>query len=219
MNRRDFLQGVVAASALTAVTAHAIAEESAAAPESSTKKGTPLNVFILTGSPRRNGNSAILADEFARGAVDAGHQVTRFDSAFQQVHPCRACDRCRNGQNPCIFQDDYAAVMPNLIAADVIVFASPVYYFSLSAQIKTCIDRFYAVNNKIAGNKRAFLLLTFADGNIKTAAPSVANYKALLDYRAWSDAGQILAKGVWAAGDIQRTDYPKQAYQMGRNLA
>lgn len=218
MNRRDFIQGVIAASAVTAVASCSLGGESKEQVETSRKQEKKMNVLIFTGSPRKNGNSSILASEFQRGAEEARHKVTVFEGAFKKVHPCIACDHCMSSGD-CVFDDDYKAIAKDLIAADVIVFASPVYYFAMTAQIKACIDRFYAYNTPIAGKKKAYLLLTFADTNDQVAMPSVANYKAILNYRHWTDAGQILAHGVWGAGDVKNTKFPQMAYEMGKSIA
>ena len=100
--------------------------------DSKTKK---MKITVLTGSPRRNGNSACLADEFIKGAEEKGHSVFRFDCAFSQVQPCRACNRC-GMDGPCVIDDDFKQLRPRLIEADMVVFATPMYYFGISAQMK-----------------------------------------------------------------------------------
>lgn len=119
-----------------------------------------MRILVMTGSPRRNGNSNVLADNYVRGAQEAGHEVLRFDAAFKRVNPCIACDKCMtDGQ--CVFHDDFDSIREFLIAADMVVFAFPMYYFGISAQLKAVIDRFHAINSHIAGNKRAALLMTY----------------------------------------------------------
>lgn len=114
---------------------------------------TAMKIVVLTGSPHKNGNSAYLADEFIKGAQEQGHEVFRFDCAFKHVEPCRACNRCgMNGD--CILNDDFLQLRPRLIEADMVVFATPMYYFGISAQMKCVIDRFYAINGQIKGAQK-----------------------------------------------------------------
>lgn len=153
-----------------------------------------------------------------KGAEEKGHEVFRFDCAFKQVEPCRACNRC--GMNgPCIFNDDFQELRPRLIEADLVVFATPMYYFGISAQMKRVIDRFYAINGQIKGaTKKAAFLMTYADTSRKEAEPMLAHYHTLMDYLGWTSVGEVVAPGVWTAGSIQSTDYPQQAYQLGKSL-
>lgn len=177
-----------------------------------------MKIVVLTGSPRKNGNSAYLAEQFIKGAEEKGYEVFRFDCAFKQVEPCRACNRC-GMDGPCIFNDDFQELRPHLIEADMVVFATPMYYFSISAQMKRVIDRFYAINGQIKGaSKKAAFLMTYADTSSKEAEPMLVHYHTLMDYLGWTSVGEIVASGVWTAGSIRNTDYPQQAYQLGKSL-
>ena len=177
-----------------------------------------MKIVVITGSPRKNGNSNTLADSFIKGAQEAGHSVVRFDSAFKNVHPCIACEKC-GATGECVFKDDFAAVKEDILSADVIVFASPIYYFGISAQIRAVIDRFYSINNKLMGaDKKAVLLLSYADTSKQTAQPSISHYEAIINYLGWKNAGSVIASGVWSAGDISSTQYPQQAYELGKNI-
>ena len=111
-----------------------------------------MKIVVLTGSPRRNGNTNHLAGQFIKGAEEAGHEVYHF-----------ACNRCgMNGQ--CIFNDDFGQLRPHLVTADMVVFATPMYYFGFSSQLKAVIDRFYALNGQVKGSeKRSALLMAYAD--------------------------------------------------------
>ena len=141
-----------------------------------------MKIVVLTGSPRKNGNSAYLAEQFIKGAEEKGHEVFRFDCAFKQVEPCRACNRC-GMDGPCIFNDDFQELRPHLIDANMVVFVTPMYYFGISAQMKRVIDRFYAINGQIKGaRKKAAFLMTYADTAKKEAEPlSYANGLSWLD--------------------------------------
>lgn len=206
MNRRDFIKGSIAAVAL------------AAAPDIlKAKESQKMKILVLTGSPRKGGNSATLADNFIKGAEQAGHKVVRFDAAFKNVHPCIGCNKC-GMDGPCIFQDDFNFVRENIVDADVVVFATPMYYFGISAQLKAVIDRFYAINGQIHRPKKAVLLMTYANTASSEAEPIKKHYEVLLKYLGWQDAGQVIASGVWPVGAVNHTDYPKKAYELGVNI-
>ena len=181
-------------------------------------KGNKMKIVVLTGSPRHNGNSAILAEQFIKGAQEKGHEVFRFDCAFKHVEPCRACNRC--GMNGvCIYNDDFVKLRPHLISADMVVFATPMYYFGVSTQLKRVIDRFYAVNGLIKGvPKKAAFLMTYADTAREEAEPMLCHYRTLLKYLGWSSVGEVVASGVWMAGAVKDTEYPQQAYRLGKSL-
>ena len=203
MERREFLKKSALAALGTAVAGTGIVQAFNLVNDNESKT-EKMKIVVLTGSPRKNGNSAYLAEQFIKGAEEKGHEVFRFDCAFKQVEPCRACNRC--GMNgPCIFNDDFQELRPHLIDADMVVFATPMYYFSISAQMKRVIDRFYAINGQIDTAK-------------KEAEPMLVHYHTLMDYLGWTSVGEVVASGVWTAGSIRNTDYPQQAYQLGRSL-
>lgn len=112
-------------------------------------------ITVITGSAHKNGTSAYLADLFIKGAEEAGHEVFRFDAAFKDVHGCIGCDTCIS-KGACVWKDDMLELNPHILEADVIVFASPIYYYNINAQIKNPIDRFYANNTALQGNKKLF---------------------------------------------------------------
>ena len=206
MNRREFIKKSAAVVALAAMPKILKAEGNA-----------KMKILVLTGSPRKNGNSATLADNFIKGAEEAGHTVVRFDAAFKKVHSCIACNKC-GMDGPCIFKDDFDFVRENIVDADAVVFATPMYYFGFSAQLKAVIDRFYAINGKIHRPKKAVLLMTYANSAASEAEPIKKHYEVLLNYLGWQDAGQVIASGVWPVGAIKNTDYPQKAYELGKRI-
>ena len=209
MDRRNFIKTTLTAAALTALPGVLKKTEA---------KEKNMKILVLTGSPRKNGNSNTLADYFIKGAEEAGHQVERFDAAFKNVHPCIACNKC--GMNGlCVFKDDFEFVRNHIVDADVVVFATPMYYFGVSAQLKAVIDRFYAINGQIHRPKKAVLLMTYANTAASEAVPIEAHYDVLLKYLGWEDAGRIIVPGVWPVGAVKHTDYPEQAYKLGKNIA
>ena len=176
-----------------------------------------MKIFVLTGSPRKNGNSNILAEQFIKGALEVGHEITRFDAAAHDVHPCRACNHC-GMEGPCVFKDDFELVRKQIIPADAVVFATPMYYFGISAQLKAVIDRFYAINGSLHSPRKAVLLMTYADTSSKEAQPILSHYHTLLDYLGWTDAGTVVASGVWPEGAVKHTPFARQAYELGKNM-
>lgn len=177
-----------------------------------------MKIIVITGSPHRRGTSALLADEFIRGAKEAGHSVLRFDAAFEDIHPCRACDYCVTETIRCIQKDAIAPLLSQLIQADMIVFVTPVYYFGMSSQIKMVIDRFYAVNAKLMRRQKSVLLATAEDTNLQAISALESHYNAILQYLGWTDAGKVLAIGCKKRKDIEKTDFPQQAYELGKSL-
>ncbi len=211
MDRRTFLQTAALAALGGAVTPLAAPVNAAG------REGNAMKILVLTGSPRKNGNSNLLAERFMAGAVESGHSVTRFDAAHSEVHPCIACNSC-GMDGPCVFKDDFETVREHIIPADMVVFSTPMYYFGISAQLKAVIDRFYAINGRIHVPKRAALLMTYANTAPSQAAPIAAHYEVLLDYLGWRDAGRVIAPGVWPEGSVRDTPYPEQAYRLGAGL-
>lgn len=217
MNRREFIKDMAIAAGGVAGAAILGGSVLTAAETSNGKGKKKMKILVITGSPRKNGNSATLADHFIKGAKEAGHEVVRFDAAFKKVHPCIACNAC-GMDGPCVFKDDFEFVREHIIAADCVVFATPMYYFGISAQLKAVIDRFYAINGSIHVPKKAVLLMTYANTAASEAVPIKSHYEVLLKYLGWTDAGQVIAPGVWPVGAIQRTRFPEQAYRLGKSI-
>jgi multimeric flavodoxin WrbA len=178
-----------------------------------------VKITVITGSPHRKGTSALLADRFIEGAKAAGHAVFRFDAAFEDVKPCLGCDHCLSNATGCVYKDAINKLNPELIPADGVAFVTPLYYFGLSAQLKTVIDRFYPNNHRLMGStKKAMLMATAYDANDWTMKALVEHYRTIVRYLKWQDSGILLATGCGSRDDILRTDFPVLAYELGRNL-
>ena len=122
-----------------------------------------MNVLILQGSPRANGNTAWMAEEFKKAAEAAGHKVTLVDVAHKKIAGCLACEYCHGkGNGTCVQKDDMQALSPLLAEADALVLASPIYYFGMSAQIQAPIQRVYNVNKPAKVKKMALLLSSYS---------------------------------------------------------
>ena len=120
-----------------------------------------MRVLIISSSPRKGGNSDVLCGRFAEGAAEAGHEVAKVNLREKELSPCRACYGCMKN-HVCTIKDDMAEIYPKLVAADVIVMASPVYFYSLCSQMKMLIDR-CLVNHKAIAGKRFYFIVTAAD--------------------------------------------------------
>lgn len=176
-------------------------------------------VTVLTGSPRRRGTSFLLADEFIRGVREQGAEVFRFDAAFKRVTACSGCDHCGLGSSPCVYRDDMFEVNPHLLSSNLIVFCTPLYYFGFSAQLKLVIDRFYAINSQFHnGGRKAVLLATAWNNDSWTMSALTNHYRTLVRYMGWEDIGSVLATGCGTRSDIEASEFPQQAYELGRNV-
>lgn len=201
MDRRNFIKHsmVAAATALLAKTASAgelVTEVEIGSSSDETLKSKKMKIVVLTGSPRRDGNTNYLADRFIAGVQENGHTVFCFDCAGHKVADCMACNRCgMNGD--CVLKGDFGTVRPHLIEADMVVFVTPMYYFGFSAQLKSVIDRFYAINGRIKGApKKTALLMAYADTAESEAQPMLLHYRMLAQYLGWKDMGTVVAPGV-----------------------
>lgn len=120
-----------------------------------------MQIIVLTGSPNRKGSTNLLADCFRQGAQEAGHTVELIDTAHANIHPCTGCIRC-GYQGPCVQKDDVEDIRRKILQADMLVFATPLYYYGMSAQLKTMIDRFCAFNGSIQHKHMKSALLAVA---------------------------------------------------------
>lgn len=174
-------------------------------------------VLILSGSPRKNGNSDILCDEFARGAVQAGHAVEKIRVAEQNIGYCRACYACK-GTGVCAIKDDMAAVLQKMIDADVIVLASPVYFYSIDAQLKALIDRTVARWLEVK-DKEFYYIVTAADGEQAAAETTLACFRGYADcVEGAKEMGVVYGMGAYEKGEIKHTGAMAQAYEMGKRV-
>lgn len=177
-----------------------------------------MKVTVITGSAHKNGTSAMLADKFIQGAKEAGHEVFRFDAAFETVKPCLACEYCSSHNTECIHKDSMVKLNEKLIDTDVIVFASPLYYYTVSAQLKSVIDRFNAKNANISGNKKAIMLATSYGDDDQTMEALDKMYESSLRFLNWENVGKVYAIGCPVREVLETTEFPEKAYQLGRNL-
>ena len=176
-------------------------------------------ILVLAGSPRPQGNSDLLADAFIEGARQNGNVVDKVNVARYKIGGCVDCQYCFAHEGKCVQRDDMDEIYPLLDAADVLVFATPIYFYSFSSQLKRVIDRFYAralVGHKVSS---CVLLATGADlAETGVFEPIVATYRAIAGYLKWKDLGIVTVAGVTAKGEALGTDGPRQARELGASI-
>ena len=151
-----------------------------------------MNILILQGSPRANGNTAWMADEYKKAAEAAGHQVTTVDVAKKKIAGCLACEYCHTkGNGACIQKDDMQELYPMMAEAEALVLAAPIYYFTLCAQIQAPIQRMYCVNKPAKVKKMALLMSSYSPGVYDGAT---AEFRDICNYWAVEDMGIVTAK-------------------------
>ncbi|MBM6686321.1 flavodoxin family protein [Faecalicatena contorta] len=177
-----------------------------------------MKIVILQGSPNKKGSTNILTEEFTRGAKEAGHEVRRFDLTDLTIHPCTGCVAC-GYEGPCVQKDDNQKVRAAILEVDMVVFATPLYYYGMSAQLKIVVDRFCAYNSSITRKHMKSALLTVAwnsDGWTFDALGS--HYQTLVRYLDFEDCGMVLDRGCGSPSMTKHSPYPKMAYELGRGL-
>lgn len=177
-----------------------------------------MNILVVESSPHKHGSSNLLAEEFIRGAKEAGHTVTVFDAGHANIHPCIGCEKC--GMNgPCVQKDDMVVLREKLLAADMAAFVTPLYYFGFSAQLKTVIDRFYSFTGKLTARrlKTALIAAAWNDDNW-TMADLKAHYETLCRYMDFQNMGEILGTGCGTVSMTRHTRFPKEAYELGKRI-
>ena len=182
-------------------------------------QGKNMKIVMLTGSPHRQGTSALLADEFIAGASSKGHTIVRFDTAFEKVGPCRACYYCNEHNGECIQQDAMQKILPEVLSADMLVLVTPLYYYNMTAQLKTVIDRMMPQREALRKHRMKTAMLVTCGSNTDWNMDAVmAQYKVLQQYLPWEDQGVVLAKHVFTRKDIEGTAYPAAARALGSSL-
>ena len=176
-------------------------------------------VLILSGSPRKNGTSNYMADEFIRGAKEVGHEVFRFDTAKADIKHCLGCNACQMGSKPCIHKDDFVELREHLINSDVIVFVTPMYYFGMSSTLKKVIDRFYSIDPQLRDKNNKAVLISVQHAQQEFVKDALnQHYQAILSWLNMENAGIINAIGIESVEHLKQTPYPNQAYELGKSL-
>lgn len=172
-----------------------------------------MKIVVITGSPRRKGNSFAMTDAFVKAVEAKGNSVTRFDAAFMKIGGCHACMTCFKTGKACSFDDDFNQIAEAVLKADAVVYTMPVYWYSIPSQIKGVIDRIFSLvvgGKDISGKKCALITcceesdMTVMDG---VRIPLERSAKLLK----WEMVGEVLVPGVLNEGAVSDTDGCEQA--------
>lgn len=176
------------------------------------------NVLVISASPRKGGNSDTLCNQFISGAQEAGHEIEKINLREKEMNYCRACYYCKKHDGKCVIKDDVPEIIDKMIAADVVVLSTPVYFYCMNAQLKTVIDRSVMKWTKIT-KKDFYLIATAAEEDDHAMEGTIKSFRGFLecltDVR---EAGLILGKGVYNAGEIAGNPALQVAYETGKNI-
>lgn len=178
----------------------------------------PKKIVIITGSPRVHGNSDSLAEAFIEGAKASGNKVTRFDAGRMYIRGCNDCKYCFSNNGECVIRDDMQEIYPALYEADMLVLASPVYWYGLTAQIKAMIDRMFAGSVKPYPIKSLGLLAVYGDTSEKVIEPTLLHFHTICSFLGWEEQFVLTQKAVIGKGDIQKTDCLAKARALGEAI-
>lgn len=178
-------------------------------------------IVVLNGSPRKNGNTSALVKSFTEGAQKAGHTVTEFFLDQMEIHGCKGCfggDSSR--ECPCAQKDDMDQIYPEVKSCDVVVFATPLYYWNMSGQIRTAVDRLFALEEGkegiLRGQGRGGVLLMAAEG--EGFEDVVLYFDHLMEHLRWDNLGHVLAGGNMNVGDISGKPELQMAFDLGASI-
>lgn len=178
-----------------------------------------MNILILNGSPRKSGNTARLIQAFKRGAEEAGHTAAVETVALQDIHGCRACEYCHTKETGiCIQHDDMQALYPKIKGADMLVLASPIYYYTMTAQLQAALQRTYALGRLTHIRKTALILSSGAPDMYDAV---VRQYQGVIDWWGAENAGIFGVPGMVRSHDLNNTsdEWLERLYQFGRALS
>lgn len=179
-------------------------------------------ILVLVGSPRINGNSDMLADAFIEGAQNAGHSVTKIYAAAHKVNGCLGCNKCWSDGTHCVQKDDMVKIYPAFEKASVLVFATPLYYYSWSAQIKSVLDRTFTYASPDRKAKMAIrecaLLVAAETRDIADLDGLIGSYRISARFCRWKDRGILVATGVYEKGAVKARNWLEQARKMGMEI-
>ena len=176
------------------------------------------NVLLLSASPRRGGNSDTLCDQFMSGAREAGHRTEKVFLRDKRINYCVACGTCYDGKVRCPQKDDMSEILQKLIDADVIVLATPVYFYTMNAQMKTLIDRTVSRYTEIK-NKDSYFIVTAADSSVPAMERTIEGLRGFLScLDDVEEKGIVYGTGTWGMGEIQGKPAMKEAFEAGKGV-
>ncbi len=175
-------------------------------------------VLVLSASPRRGGNSDLLCDQFMSGAQAVGFHAEKIFLKDKKINYCMGCSTCYNGKKRCPQKDDMSEVLEKMIAADVIVMATPVYFYTMNAQMKTLIDRTCSRYTEI-NNKEFYFIVAAADSSKRAMERTLEGFRGFTSCLSGAkEKGIIYGTGAWNIGDIKGKPALKEAYEMGGKI-
>ena len=177
-----------------------------------------MKILLVYGSPRKNGNTAMLADQFRKGALENGHEVISYYLYEKNILHCLACDYCQSHKGECIQKDDFLSAYELLQSSDMLVIAAPVYYLGLPGNIKVFIDRTYAESAVGRHVTKAALLTAACKEAPDVTKVMVDYYEKLTTYLGWNNLGTVSAYGVAGIGEVKDNLCMEQAYLLGKSL-
>lgn len=177
-------------------------------------------IVVLTGSPRKNGNSFAMTAALIAAAEAKGHTVTRYDCASMTFNGCHACETCYKTGKPCSFDDDFNTMAPSILEADAIVFTTPVYWYSFPSQLKAAIDKIFSfvVGGKDISGKKCGLIACCEEDDVSVLDSVRLPYERMAALNKWHSVGEVLIPGVLNVGDIEKTDGCKKAAALGEQF-
>ena len=179
-------------------------------------------VVIISSSPRRNGNSEILCNQFLKGAKEAGCEVEKINLNDYTIQPCLACEYCRRHQNICCQKDDANEIIQKMIDADIWVLSSPVYFYSISAQMKLLIDRFFAREYEMRESqkrKKVYYIITSGASDLSEHTATIESLRGFIQVlRTVDEAGIMNGAGAFLKGDVLKQPAYQFAYEMGKQM-
>ena len=175
-------------------------------------------VLVLSASPRKGGNSDLLCDQFILGAKEAGNPSEKIFLRDKEINYCLACDTCQGNGGDCERKDDMAEILDKMIEADVIVMATPVYFYTMNGQMKTLIDRTYARYTEIK-DKEIYFIMTAAVPRKEALERTVEGFRGFTSVlNGAKEMGIIYGTGAWKIGDIKGTKAMAESYEMGKTI-
>ena len=179
-----------------------------------------MKVLVLCGSPHKDGTTNKLANAFISGVDLKKHKIEKYYLDSKNIQPCSGCNYCVKNGGMCCKRDDMMELYEAVLTADAIVFASPLYYFGMTAQMKLLIDRFYAINDELRKQtyKKTYLLTAGADDEPEAFEGISKHFDIMVNYLNWQSSGKVLALGCGAKEDLEGTTYLKEAKILAENL-
>ena len=177
-----------------------------------------MNIIVLMGSPNKKGSTSILVDSFKKGAEENNNTVEVIDVCHADIRPCTGCVAC-GYEGDCVQRDDMLNIRQKLLDCDMVVFATPLYYYGMSAQLKTVVDRFCSFNSSLNRRHLKSALLTVAwNADDWTFDALTAHYKTLVRYINFEDMGMVLGYGCGSPSMTRASNYSELAYKLGASI-